>query len=71
MSALRITAASDYFLLYTGYGREEVIGKTSLELGMTRDVVRRESAFAEIARNGGAKDFMGQSCSLLWVSVKL
>jgi PAS domain S-box-containing protein len=39
-----------------GFNREEVIGKTSLELGINRDLTERKTLFAEIKRHGSVRN---------------
>jgi diguanylate cyclase (GGDEF)-like protein/PAS domain S-box-containing protein len=52
----RYIEANDAFLHLTGYAREEVLGKTSLELGLWENPIDRERTLAAMQLNGSLKD---------------
>jgi len=47
---------NDCFALMTGYGREELLGKTSEDLGMVSDAKRRREVLDRIGRDGSASN---------------
>jgi PAS domain S-box-containing protein len=49
--------ANDGFERITGYSREEVVGKTSLEIGIWKDPQRRREMAETLAREGRVRDF--------------
>ncbi len=64
---------NDAFLRYTGYTREEVIGRTSLEMGIWDSTREREESLARLVREGGLRDQerqwrtrTGQKLTILW-----
>jgi PAS domain S-box-containing protein len=52
----RIVEVNDQFEIMYGYQREELIGRTALELGLYADPARREQLFAEVASNGQVRN---------------
>ncbi|MDR3736850.1 MAG: EAL domain-containing protein [Acidobacteriaceae bacterium] len=61
---------NDAFLDIMGYSREEVIGKTSLELKVWKDPLDREKVVEELRRNGFCRDkevaFQQKNGQILW-----
>src|SRR4051794_11322361 len=52
----KYTDANDSFVEMTGYGREEIIGHFSTELGLIVDPEEREKIFHELRENGFVKN---------------
>jgi len=52
----RFVDVNDTFVRLTEYSREEILGKTSAEIGMNRDVERRQHLLDELRANGAVHD---------------
>ncbi len=52
MSSGRYTLVNDSFMRLTGYTHEELVGKTSIELGIWNDVLDRQAMVQEVAQGG-------------------
>lgn len=48
---------NDAFLDASGFTREEVIGRTALELGIWKDTAERTALFGQLKQNGQVRDF--------------
>jgi PAS domain S-box-containing protein len=57
VSDKRFIDVNDAWARVTGYSRDELIGKTSVELGLWQDVSQREVLFRQIAEQGAVRDF--------------
>ena len=53
----RLVDVNDTFLLFSGYARDEVLGKTTLELGIYRNPEDREKLYAHLEREGSIRNF--------------
>ena len=53
----RYVDVNDSFIKMSGYSREELIGHTSVELGLTTDVERREAAKQTVIKTGSIKNY--------------
>jgi PAS domain S-box-containing protein len=53
----RIVDVNEGFERITGYGREECLGRTTVELGLFVDPSVRETVVDEIAKKGGVRDY--------------
>jgi len=51
---------NDRFPLLYGYTREEIIGRSSVELGMWRDLANRDELVRQLTVNGTVRDFAGE-----------
>jgi PAS domain S-box-containing protein len=51
-----IVDCNDAFVALTGYAREEIVGKTSIEAGLVRDVAARQRALDSVERVGAVRN---------------
>ncbi|TAH11090.1 MAG: PAS domain S-box protein [Curvibacter sp.] len=58
----RYVEVNDAFLRFTGYSREEVMGRTALEIGLWHSPEQRESMLEIIARAQEVRGFEAQLC---------
>jgi len=56
----RFLAVNDRFLLAAGYSREEVVGRTALELGLWPDPKSRTNVMSTLKEKGSVRDFEAQ-----------
>jgi PAS domain S-box-containing protein len=59
----RYIDVNDEFVRAYGYSREEIIGRTSLELGLWEDPAQREEAYKIYEREGRLRDFESRVCT--------
>ncbi len=59
MDDMRMVAVNEHFLALTGYTREEVIGRTALELNLWSDYQDREKAIQLIKEQGNVSNLEG------------
>ena len=55
----RLIEVNDGFAALTGYSREQLLGRTTVELGLWARPEQRDAALALIARDGGCRHFPG------------
>jgi len=58
----RYVEVNDAFLRFTGYSREEVMGRTALDIGLWHSPEQRESMLEIIAREQEVRGFEAQLC---------
>ena len=58
----RYVEVNDAFERFTGYSREEVLGRTSVEIGLWHDANQRRALLETIARDHEARGFEVQLC---------
>lgn len=58
----RYVEVNDAFERFTGYRRQEVIGRTSVEIGLWKNADQRKSLIETIARDGEARGFEADLC---------
>jgi PAS domain S-box-containing protein len=58
----RYVEVNDAFERFTGYSREEVMGRTSVEIGLWHDASQRRALMEAIARDHEARGFEVQLC---------
>jgi PAS domain S-box-containing protein len=56
-SDTRIVLVNDAFLNWTGYSRDEVIGRTTIELGIWESPARREQFWADMRKTGSVREW--------------
>jgi PAS domain S-box-containing protein len=56
-SDTRIVLVNDAFLNWTGYGRDEVLGRTTVELGIWESPARREQFWDDVRRAGSVREW--------------
>ena len=57
VSDTRILLVNDAFLNWTGYSREEVLGRTTIELGIWESSARREQFWEDVRRGGSVREW--------------
>jgi len=56
-SDTRIVLVNDAFLNWTGYSRNEVLGRTTVELGIWESPARREQFWSDVRRAGSVREW--------------
>jgi PAS domain S-box-containing protein len=56
-SDTRIVLVNDAFLNWTGHSRDEVIGRTTIELGIWESPARREQFWADMRKTGSVREW--------------
>jgi len=57
VSDTRIVLVNDAFLSWTGYSRDEVLGRTTIELGIWESAARREQFWADMRQAGSVREW--------------
>jgi len=72
VSDTRIVLVNDAFLNWTGYSRDEVLGRTTIELGLWESPARREQFWDDVRRTGTVREWecharnrMGKAATML------